>query len=306
MARTLGQVAEILLKTPTCASYDLLLLTERINGRYQEILNAHPWSRLAGSGTISTVDDYSTGTLAITTGLTAVTLTSGSFPTALDGGRLRVGGDATTYVFTRLTASTGTLDRAYEADSVTEAAYQLWQPVYALPSDTDILESIAVPSQGLELDEISPEELDEIDAARLVTGPPRTYARYKDTAAGLQRVELWPGPTAAEGLPVRYRSGGTMFMAIVDAAVAFPDWIDTDAVIAGVEADIAAERGNGALAQLREARFAAKVAAMFAEDCQRRSPVHLDMTDRYTVHRVLRELDMDRVDRRATLINSFR
>lgn len=301
MARTLGELRMALLKTAHGAGYDLELLTERINGRYFDILNAHPWTRLQGAGTIAVAASYATGTLAITQGLTAVTLTSGSFPVGLSGGRIRVGGDSTWYTFTRTAATTGTLDRAYEADTVTAATFRLWQPIYSLPTDCDILDSIAVPSQSWELDEISQEQLDEMDAARTAVGHPRGWARYADGTGA--RIELWPGPDDAEGLPIRYRTAGSRFT-VQPGSQSFPDWIDTDAIMAGVEADILADKGNP-LFQAKEAKFQQRVAAMFAEDCQRMAPISLEMTDRYIVHRVARVLDSDRVDRRAALLRSF-
>jgi hypothetical protein len=304
MARTLGQLRIALLKTTGAAGYDLELLTERINGRYFEILNAHPWTRLHTVATITTVASYTAGTLAITNGLTAVTLTDGTFPAGLSGGRLRVGTDATWYVFTRTGATTGTLDRAYEADTVTAAAFTLWQPIYSLPTDTDIVESLSVPSTAIELDELSTEAIDETDAARQDVSSPLAYARYSD-AAGVQRIELWPGPTLAEGLSLRYRTAGTRFAFATDAATEFPDWVDTDCIMAGVEADVATEKGNTAMAQLCEAKFQQRLAAMFAEDCQRMAPITLEMVDRYVVHRVARELSTDRIDRRAVLLRSF-
>lgn len=304
MARTLGQVREIILKTPHGAGQDLLLLTERINGRYQEILNMHPWSRLRTQGTLTTVADYDTGTVAIDNGLMAVTLTDGTFPTALSGGRIRIGTEPSWYVFTRTGATTGTIERAFEGDTVTDAAYQLWQPIYSLPSDCDNVLSISVPSQRWELDKKSPEWIDEQDAAREQIDFPMVWADYSD-ASSLSRIELWPGPTEAEGLPLSYTTAGTMFDSVTDAAVAFPDWVDTDAIIAGVEADILSDMGSP-MAAVKEAKFAAKVAAMFSEDCQRRAPIHLAMSDRYVAHRVARELDDDRVDRRAALITGFR
>lgn len=305
MARTLGQVRIALLKTPAGAGYDLELLTERINARYFEILSAHPWTRLHGSGVIQTVAMYNTGTLAITNGLTAVTLTGGSFPTDLNGGRLRVDAAATWYTFTRLTASTGTLDRAFEGTTVTTAAFQLWQPIYAVPTDCDVVDSINVPSRMIELDKSTQEAVDEADPSRREVSSPRTWAEYKDSAANVARIELWPGPTLAEGLPIRYRATGTRFD-FTDASTEFPDWVDTDTLSYGVEAELLTDKGNLPAAAFKEQRFQIGLKGMIAQDCQRMANLHLDMTDRYTVHRVLRELDIDRIDRRSTLINSFR
>lgn len=305
MAVTLGQVRIALLKTPHGAGHDLELLTERINARYFEILNAHPWTQLHSASTLSVVASYETGTLAITTATTSVTLTDGTFPTNLSGGRLRVGTDSEWYVFTRTGATTGTLDRNYEADTVTVATFKLWQPIYSLPSDLDILDSITVPSQGWELDESSQEAIDEADAARERYGHPETWANYtrSSDATPLPRIELWPGPEDTEGLTVRYRTAGSRF-AVTPGTTEFPTWIDTDAVIYGVEADILADQGNP-LYQVKETKFQQKVAQMFSEDCQRMAPTTLGMTDRYTFHRIERELGEFHADRKATLLRSI-
>lgn len=303
MAVTLGQVRIAILKTAHGAGYDLELLTQRINDRYFEYLNSHPWTRLYSTGTITVVDAYDTGTLAITNGATAVTLTDGSFPSNLSGGRLRVGTDSEWYVFTRTAATTGTIDRAYEADTVTEATYKLWQPIYSLPTDTDIVESISVPSQGWELDQISPEQLDEVDPSREEYGHPRTWTQYSDSS-NVARIELWPGPEEGEGLPVRYRTAGTRFT-FSSPSTEFPNWVDTNAIVAGVEADILAEKGLVAQAQIAEAKWNLRLTQAKQEDCQRMAPGTLTMTDRYTAHRWDREIGDYRLDRRATLLRSL-
>ena len=93
--------------------------------------------------------------------------------------------------------------------------------------------------------------------------------------------------------------------AITANSTVFPDWVDTDAIVAGVEADFMSDVGNP-MYQTKETAYQSKIAAMFAEDCQRIGPVEMGLTDRYTAHRVAREFRGDATDRRALLINSFR
>lgn len=304
MSRTLGQLRLAILKAPHGAGHDLELLTERINARYFEVLNSWPWSRLHKTGTLAVVASYATGTVAITNGATAVVLTDGSFPASLDGGRIRIGGRNERYTLTRTAATTGTLDRAYEGDTVTDAAFRLWQPVYALPSDLDILDSISVPSVGRELDDESAEALDERDAARWQYGPPLLWTTYQDGSTGLARVELWPGPETAEGLPIRYRTAGSRFD-VNSPSTAFPDWVDTDCIMYGVEADILLDRGALAQSSAKEAKFQTCLAAMKREDMQRMSASPMQGTERLTEHRVARAVGPDYY-RREQLIRSFR
>lgn len=288
---TLGDVRLIIATTPAAAGADDELLTQRVNARYFEILNHRPWTRLRGEGVIQTVAEYREGTVAVVKGSTALVGTGTTWTAAMTGRRIRVSGRNEWYTFTRATDTTGTLDRPYEGEDDATASYRIWQPIYSLPADADILDSITVPFGNDELDQIDPEELDQIDPARIGYGRPVAYANYTDDPTTKRaRIELWPGVELAEGFPVRYRSTGTRF-AVTDGAVLFPDWIDTDAIVAGVQADFWADQGAVAQAQLWEAAFRSKLQAMVNEDNQRMAPATIRLADRYTDHRVDRAFD---------------
>lgn len=292
MSETFGAIRARLSKLPHGAGVDADVLDGYINDRYMAMISVHPWTRLNINSTLVVPAKYDTGTVAITNGLTALVLTGGTFTAGMTGRRIRIANRNEFYTFTFLTGSTGTIDRAYEGDTVTDAAFRIWQAVFSLSASVDFFQSLSVPRLGIDLDQVSQEELDFADAARArTTGGPFAFAPYQDNATTkVSQIELYPGTEIAESLPIRYRALVDRLEAPDDTGTEFPDWVDTQTVFAGVEADLYGLTGNGGMKEMKEGDWRMGLQSMISSDIQRVVPSVMRMADRYVQHRADRTL----------------
>ena len=287
MGETFGDFRGDLSKLPHGAEVDEDILTRFINNRTQAMLSAFPWTRLDSSATLQVPAFYDTGTIAVSEGGTALTLTGGTFTTAMTGRRIRIAGRDEFYIFTFATSSTGTLDRAYEGSDETAASFRIWKAIYTLPELLDYLKSIEVPRLGRDLDQVSQEYLDGVvnDPGRTRYGDPECYAPSPDSSAGLPQIELYPGPEIAEGLPVRFRTDVARFDSD-DTDVEFPDWVDTQVLFVGVEADLYGLQGDIGMKESKERDWKDGLEMMISADIQRIAPSTMRMGDEWVQHRI--------------------
>lgn len=291
MSETFGAIRARLSKLPHGAGVDPDVLDGYINDRYMAMISVHPWTRLSINAVLQVPAKYDTGTIAITAGATAVTLTGGTFTAAMTGRRIRIANRSEFYTFSFLTGSTGTIDRAYEGDTIADSAYRIWQAIFSLPSTVDFFQSVELPRLGRDLDQMSQDELDFVDPGRHASGGPFVFAPYQDNATtGVTQIELYPGTEIAEGLPIRYRQMVDRLEAPDDTGTEFPAWIDTQVIFAGVEADLYGLTGNGGMKQMKERDWAMGLQSMIASDIQRVVPSVMRMADRYVQHRADRTL----------------
>lgn len=80
---------------------------------------------MAQDSTGGSAQPYAAGTVALTHGSSAVTGTTTAWVAGQNGMQIRVGTDAVSYVFTYLTGTSGTLDRAYEGTTGSALNYLL-------------------------------------------------------------------------------------------------------------------------------------------------------------------------------------
>jgi hypothetical protein len=302
VAETFGQIRLALSKLPAGAGVDLDVLDRYINDRIQQIVRHIDWTRLKGETTLQTTAIYQTGTVAVTNGLTALTLTGGTWTSGMTGREIRLQEDDPFYVFTFASGTTGTIDRAYEGETATEAAYKIFKRIYALPSDLGSIKSLKVPFTERDLDQLELEELDKRDPARTRYGRPQSYTPVKDDSStpALPQVELYPIPEVSEGHPLRYQK---KVARITSASTYIPDWISTECLFAGSEADLLALMKDYTGAAAKEQRFIALLGEMVKEDNRRRVPTQLRMADRFVSHRAARSLghNLDLEDKRRRM-----
>lgn len=293
MTQTIGDFTSNLSKLPIGAGVDPELLYQFLNNRLQQMGIRHPWTRLSNvTATLEVPEKYDTGTIAILNGATSGTLTDGTFTAAMDGRRIRIGANDEFYIFTFVTGSTFTIDRDFEGEDETEATFRIWQAVFALPTDLDVLESISVPRLGYELDPISQEQLDEADASRRIYAEvalgPTVFVLTEDSAAGLAQVELWAGPSVAEGLPIRYNAKIITYVYPTDTTTEFPSWVSLPALWEGVQGDLYGLAGNQAAKQSQEVVWNALLDQAVQQDCRRIPPQAMKMAPQYEEHRFAR------------------
>ena len=280
MADTLGDIRYRLSKTPGAVGIDQDYLDAVINERYLEILRSYPWKRLIVDAILQTTALYDTGTVAVTNGSASITGTDTVWTAAMTGRFFRVDGRNEYYTFTRTAATTGTLDRVYEGDDDTDATYRIFQSVYALASDVGVLQSIKVFESDRELDQISQEELDQIDPSRLKFGNAETFALFEDDSSTppVSQVELYPVPEDSRGYPYRYEKRVSRLSAPSDYVL---PWVSTECLIAGVKAE---------LGLAPEDRFMYLLGEMKKEETRRIPSKQIQMHERFTIHRKERAL----------------
>jgi hypothetical protein len=263
------------------------LLDSWINERYRRILRRGDWKRSRIEAVLQTVAPYSTGTVAITTATTNLTLTSGTWTSGMTGRKIRIAARNEYYTFTYASASTGTIDRNYEGDTATEAAYSIWQNIYALPAACRNLRSMRVFSAAKDMDEVSQESLDEYAAARLTEGTPDRYALHEDDSSSppVQQVELYPIPDEILSIAYWYSQDPTLFSA---TATILPAWLNPSALYHGVEAEALRKAKDYAGSDRAEALFLNDLNEMFIDEARRTPPVEIKMAPRHTAHRVRR------------------
>lgn len=168
-----------------------------IERAYHELCDAHPflWLRAAPPGVFRTIDDITTGTINVTNGQTAATLSSA--PAASVANReIRITGWNEVFRISAHTAGAAgiTLDSAFNGTTTTAARYTIFQREYALDTDVKEILEMHVMDGGGVIDQVDEADLlrDDGDVPSAIW-PPTQFARI-----GQQRIRL-------EGYPDRTR-----------------------------------------------------------------------------------------------------
>ncbi len=279
---TYGTLKKRLVQAFPAISLDLI--EGWINDRYAEILAELPWKRLNLQSTLQTVAPYITGTVAVTLGSAAVTLTSGTWTAAMTTRAFRGAGLNASYRFTYVSATTGTLDRAYEGPTATAATYAIFQNVYLLPSDCRLLEDDAFSSQFGPLQRMSHGQLNDADPSRLATGTPTLWASYMDDSSTppLMRVEFVPYPDLAIGIPFTYAADAGE---LTDTGTIIKAWLQPTALLEAVTARCKAHLKDYTGAQLHTVWAEKALVVMRGAEAQGMGMANLQLDSYYTSYR---------------------
>jgi hypothetical protein len=280
---TFGQLR--LRLTKAAPGLDPDLLDGFLNDRYQEVLQHLPWSGLVASGVLATVAAYDTGTVTVYQGSASVAGTGTSWSADHTGRRIRIGTDAEFYTFTYTSGTSGSLDRPYEGDSdAVDSSYRIFQNVYPLPADLDILTSVRR-LDGVYMERISSEALEIVAPGRQSYGEPTMFAPAAPdpNAPNVPRVELYPIPIAGHAYQINYgRSVATISSQDTSAELLMV--VRDNTIYAGVRADIQAHLKDYAGSQVYEARFNKLLADARSSESARRPASRMKIADRYTRH----------------------
>jgi hypothetical protein len=260
MSRTWGQLRFEISKF--AAGIDLQLVNEWLNSAYREVLDHHSWKGLEKDAVLLTVAPYTTGSVTVTAGSTAVTGASTVWTDAMTGRRFRKAGDSSVYTFTRLTATTGTLDRAYEGDTAAGAAY-----------------SIELQSRAA---------FGRMAPSLTYYGEPAFYIPVADSdeldPPVLHEVELYPVPNQAAGYPYTYQKATVQFDGTNTSDYPLP-WVSEDAIMAGAKARVLRHQKDYVGSQTEAAIALGFRQQMFTQEKRRTGPERIVMAERYTRHR---------------------
>lgn len=175
-----------------------------VRDRYRSLCENYLWSFKLGQGQFGTSDVYATGTVTMTSGSTAVTGSGTTWTSAMTGRQFKVG--QFVFNFTYVSATTGTLDRAWLRPTTSARPYQI-VTAYITPSDTDFHSFISIidPANGWRLYQgFTSIELDQFDVQRTSSSTPRIVASRVYSSANVPQFEIWPHPTTQSGYPYLY------------------------------------------------------------------------------------------------------
>lgn len=265
-----------------CAGVDTELIDGWIQDRYTEVLDMLPWKRQEGESIIQAPLSYATGTVAATQGSATITGLGTTWSPTMDGLMIRINNTSEYYQFTQVSATSATLDRAFEGVSASDLAYRIDQNVYLMPDNARIIRQVrAMHNRGIPLEIITPGELNRISASRNLYGTPKYAAATWDNFSDPPQLqlELFPVPDCAD-------SGGNLLSwgvdYIFDAAELDPDqtsvsllpFVRPAVLIEGVQANALMPRpgtpGDLAGAAAHETRFKVLAGQMAQINAQQR------------------------------------
>jgi hypothetical protein len=277
------------------------LLDEFLKNRYTTILSRTDWHRLQAHSTVQTVAAYQSGSgsATLTIGSTGVTGSGTAFSASHVGRTFYRQGDRATYtVATYSSATSITLDRAYEGNGSEVAAtvyagcaFVVSKYLYSLPTDCASLVDVINPSTQLPMEQHSKVDLDAVAGSRATIGDPQTWAPYDDTTESsppvLRQIELYPPPMYARGYAIHYRKNPTAFTGANTSSSPLP-WVTATVLLAGCRADINAHLKDWTAADRYELQFQAELQLMVRENERTQPPRRMKMDPAYTRHRSAR------------------
>lgn len=270
--------------TQLCPTARLDQLDGWIRDRYDEILDSIEWVRRRDETTLTFPAEYNTGTVAITNGGTTVTGTGTTWTAAMTGRIFRITGQNDFYVFTYVSSTSGTLDRAFAGDTETEATYRINARVASLPADCRRIETARLIDPAWALESHTEHEIADRDPALVWYGYPQWIAWSYDNASNppAPQVVIWPMPVDACSIVVPYIAESTL---TPGSSQTLLPWMRPAALKAGVQADYARLTGNLPVAESYENRFRSLVLEMIRVDINRNPPQPMRMNTRFTQHR---------------------
>lgn len=115
----------------------------RVNDVYSRIIPArHEYEWMQKSGFLTLDAAYTTGTVAVDAGGTALTGTDTVWTAAMTGRKIWIGSNNDIYTFTYVSPTTATISPSYTGSTAeTAATYSIFETDYALAADYDIMTS---------------------------------------------------------------------------------------------------------------------------------------------------------------------
>jgi hypothetical protein len=226
-------------------------MIECVNAVMRTLAMVKPLPWMNGRAVITTVDDYSTGTVDITNGATTVA-GGDSAPVWTAGmvGRAFTTNDRNSlYRIGSFTSATSIeIEEAWSEDTVDEGSYVIAQDRYDLPTDFDdlITASLEGPTTR-RLNIITPSEMDRqrhtMRGKVLTTGAPTYISVYDIASSGVRQIELDPFPDDEYRIAIKYKKIPTRLLNDNSTIPIFDKNIDT--LIDGVEARWRAAKPTG-------------------------------------------------------------
>lgn len=162
----------------------------------KDICNENDLSFMIAEGRIVTEPEYDTGTVAVTSGGTAVTLTGGTWTIGWENRKIVIEGQPEVYDITIPASTTaGVLGAAWEGDTDSGLTYRMFRDKYAVPSTCEFSKELLI------WDTDNDRKMDIVDflafqrekrSAEFSGGTPTCVARVDLTAAGVPQLVFGP------------------------------------------------------------------------------------------------------------------
>lgn len=212
-------------------SLSLVVIKQRINIRYKQILAAEKWEFLNDSTTVrlrGKVSGSSTQTVAVNQASTSVTGAGTTWAVAsIEGFKFRFGSESQPYIVSSVSTDTQlTLETSYGGTTQTAALHSYFKNIYS-PDVGDVGEIQSI-VYDTELREVSQGYLDRLDPNRDSTGPPTCWVNHSKTTMvdGLAKFEIWPVPDQDYVVTVNYKKTITDLNADTDSPLFRPEVLE--------------------------------------------------------------------------------
>lgn len=170
----------------------------RLNRAYQTLLDMHQWSFLNREALITTVGEYTTGTVTAAAGSTTVTGALTAWTAGMANRFIRLGTQPEFYKISTVNVALQTLTvESAIGTAATASGYSIFQYHYAKP--TSCKHIVAIRRQ-LELTEKTQEWLDGFDPDRDSTGEPIYWCNFDEDT-----IELYPPADQVYTVRVTYK-----------------------------------------------------------------------------------------------------
>jgi len=281
---TYGQIKFRL--TKAFPGVDADLIEGWILDTHAEILGMLPWTRLYVQSVLTTTAPYSTGTVSVQNGSSAITLTGGAWTGSMNGLEFRVTGDSDVYQFTQTGDSTGVLDRPYAGTTNASAGYAIYQSVYPMPAncrhlDDDSFAGMSRLATQEGQNALAAGMAPDVAADSPQTGRPVAWWPYMDDASipPQLQVRVFPVPDKVYAIPCSYIAeaaapGATSFTLL--------PWLQPAALIEGATAKISKHLKDTGGYQAAKAEFKDAMRVMITQEANRVGSIQLRLGGHYT------------------------
>lgn len=210
-----------------------VVIKQRINTRYKQLLGAEDWEFLSDSTTVNLKGIHSslTGeTIAMAAGVTMVTGTGTTLTDFTTGDLIRFGSEPQAYVVSVINSAVSlTMETAYGGATSVSSDYSIYRSVYS-PSVANVGEITSIVYQS-PLVEVTEDWLNHVDPERSSTGTPGYYRIFGKTKAdGIVSFEIWPVPNTDYVVKVYYKKYVADLIEDTDEPVFRPELVEAGAL----------------------------------------------------------------------------
>ena len=210
------------------------MVQDWVSNAYNRAIRFSSWSQLRSEVALSLPAAYADGTITMTSGSTTVTGAGTAFTSAMVNLQLAVGNVAPFYSIAAVDVAlqTLTLDRVYVGDSASGLGYSIRKAYIEMPADFASIEGVLHLGTKYRLQVHTPQGMIDIrDPQRTASGSPSVVGsappRITTDGTAVIRYELWPTPTTAATLLLRYNRDPGRLISPTD----YPIWPITEEIL---------------------------------------------------------------------------